>query len=160
MHAGQELLAALALMLCTAAVTTVVFRAVRQPIVLGYILAGVVIGPHVPVPLVADASVVQTLSELGVVLLMFFIGLEFSLGRLVRVGPSVLVTAVVECAMLFWLGFAIGRLFGWSTLDSLFVGAVISISSTTIIAKAFEEAGMGVAKRPMDFVELIKARLK
>lgn len=143
MHAGHELLAALALMLCTAAVTTIVFRALRQPIVLGYVLAGVVIGPHVPVPLVADAAVVQTLSELGVVLLMFFIGLEFSVGRLVRVGPSVLVTAVVECAMLFWLGFAIGRLFGWNTVDSLFVGAVISISSTTIIAKAFEEAGTG-----------------
>ncbi len=143
MHAGKELLAALALILGAAAVTTIVCRLLRQPIVLGYILAGLLIGPHVPIPLVADPALVETLSELGVVLLMFFLGLEFRVGRLLRVGPSVLLTAIVECGMLFWLGFAVARLLGWTKLDSLFTGAIVAISSTTIIAKAFEEAPVG-----------------
>ncbi len=143
MHADKELLVALTLVLGAAAVTTIVFRVIRQPLVLGYLLAGFVIGPHLPVPLVADPNTVETLSELGVVLLMFFLGLEFSLRRLFRVGPTVLFTAVVQCSLLFWLGFAAGRSFGWTSLESLFTGAVIAISSTTIIAKAFEEAGIG-----------------
>ena len=79
-----DIVSALAVVLCVAAVTTVLFQRLRQPVVLGYLLAGLIIGPHVPIPLVADEQVVQTLSELGVILLMFSLGLEFSLRKLVQ----------------------------------------------------------------------------
>lgn len=142
MQAGHDLLKSLAVVLGIAAVTSVVSRRLRQPVVLGYLVAGLVIGPHVPIPLVADPATVHTLSELGVVLLMFSLGLEFSLRKLLRVGPSVAVTAIVQCSLLLWLGFATGRVFGWTARESLFAGAIIAISSTTIIAKAFEEQGI------------------
>src|SRR5512141_3056571 len=109
MSAGHQLLFAFTVVLCVAAVTTVVFHRLRQPVVLGYILAGLIVGPHVPVPLVADPETVQTLSELGVILLMFALGLEFSLRRLVGVGPRAGLTAVVQTSIMFWLGFAAGR---------------------------------------------------
>jgi CPA2 family monovalent cation:H+ antiporter-2 len=139
MHDAHEFLRALTVVLCVAAVTTVVFQRLRQPVILGYILAGLLIGPHVPTPLVADSSVVRTLSEIGVILLMFSLGLEFSLRKLVQVGPTAALTAVVETSLMMWLGFTVAQLFGWSVMESLFTGAVIAISSTTIVAKAFQE---------------------
>jgi K+:H+ antiporter len=96
MHGAHDFLLALTVVLGVAAVTTVLFQRLRQPVVLGYILAGLIVGPHVPIPLVADREIVQTLSELGVILLMFALGLEFSLRKLVRVGPTAGVTAVVQ----------------------------------------------------------------
>jgi monovalent cation:H+ antiporter-2, CPA2 family len=132
-------LVALTIVLGVAAVTTVVFQRLRQPVVLGYILAGFIIGPNVPIPLVADRQIVQTLSELGVILLMFSLGLEFSLGKLFRLGPTAGLTALLQSSLMVWLGFVTGQLFGWTTLESLFAGAIIAISSTTIIAKAFDE---------------------
>jgi CPA2 family monovalent cation:H+ antiporter-2 len=139
MHQGYDLVRALAIVLGVGAVASIVSHRLRQPVVLGYLLAGVMIGPHVPVPIVAEPEVVHTLSELGVILLMFYLGLEFSLRKLLRVGPSASITAIVQSSLLMWLGFATGRLFGWSTYESLFTGAIVAISSTTIIAKAFEE---------------------
>jgi len=141
MHETQDLLRNLALVLAVAAVTTVVFQRLRQPVVFGYMLAGLIIGPHVPIPLVADERTVRTLSELGVILLMFSLGLEFSLRRLARVGGSVLVVAVLETSLMLWLGYQAGRLLGWSVLASMFAGAAIAISSTTIIIKAFADRG-------------------
>ncbi|HKX12897.1 MAG TPA: cation:proton antiporter [bacterium] len=146
---AHEFLKALAVVLCVAAVTTVVFQKLRQPVVLGYILAGLIVGPHLPIPLVADPQIVQTLSELGVILLMFSLGLEFSISKLVKVGPTAGVTAVVQCSIMFWLGFLIGRLFGWTFQESLYTGAIIAISSTTIIAKAFNEQKIGGHLREM-----------
>ncbi|MEW6271672.1 MAG: cation:proton antiporter [Thermodesulfobacteriota bacterium] len=142
MHGAHDFLQALAVVLCVAAVTTVLFQRLRQPVVLGYILAGVIVGPNVPIPLVADVGIVQTLSELGVILLMFSLGLEFSLRKLVAVGPGASATAVIQCSLLLWLGYVIGRGFGWTTQESIFTGAIIAISSTTIIAKAFDEQGV------------------
>ncbi|WNG50122.1 potassium transporter [Archangium minus] len=139
MHNAHDFLLALAMVLCVAAVTSVVFQRLRQPVVLGYIIAGLIIGPHVPIPLVADAAIVHTLSELGVILLMFSLGLEFSLRKLVQVGPTAGLTAVIQCSLMIWLGFVVGRAFGWTPLESIFTGAIIAISSTTIIAKAFDE---------------------
>ncbi|MBU8894614.1 potassium transporter [Corallococcus sp. H22C18031201] len=139
MHDAHAFLQALAIVLCVAAVTTVVFQRLRQPVVLGYIIAGLIIGPHVPIPLVADAGIVQTLSELGVILLMFSLGLEFSLRKLIQVGPTAGITAIIQCSVMVWLGFITGRAFGWTRLECLFAGAAIAISSTTIIAKAFDE---------------------
>ncbi len=136
---AHEFLVSLTTVLGVAAVTTVVFQYLRQPVVLGYILAGLLVGPHVPFPLVADRATVQTLSELGVILLMFSLGLEFSLGTLVRLGPTAMLTALLQSSLMLWLGFVVGQWFGWSTTESVFTGAIIAISSTTIIAKAFEE---------------------
>ncbi|HTK43417.1 MAG TPA: cation:proton antiporter [Gemmatimonadales bacterium] len=143
MHDVHEFLRSLTIVLGIAALTTVLFQRLRQPVVLGYIIAGLLIGPHVPFPLVANGDIVRTLSELGVILLMFSLGLEFSLSRLVRVGPTAGVTAIIQSFLVAWLGFLMGRLFGWSVLESVFVGAMIAISSTTIIAKAFDEQGIG-----------------
>jgi CPA2 family monovalent cation:H+ antiporter-2 len=139
MEGAHEFLRSLAVVLGVAAVTTVVFERLKQPVVLGYILAGLIVGPHVPVPLVADRQIVQTLSELGVILLMFALGLEFSLRRLVRVGPTAGVTALVQSSIMVWLGFVVGRAFGWTVLESVFAGAIVAMSSTTIIAKAFDD---------------------
>jgi K+:H+ antiporter len=141
-HDAQDFLGALAIVLCVAALTTVVFQRLRQPVVLGYILAGLIVGPHVPLPIVADNASVQTLAELGVILLMFSLGLEYSLRKLAQVGPAAGLTAVVETSFMVWLGLQVGRLFGWSGVESLFAGAVVAISSTTIIVKAFEDRGI------------------
>jgi CPA2 family monovalent cation:H+ antiporter-2 len=139
---AHDFLKALTVVLCTAGVTIVLFERLKQPVVLGYILAGMIVGPHVPIPLVVDPQIVLTLSELGVVLLMFSLGLEFSLSKLGQVLPTAGLTAVVQSSIMVWLGFLAGRLFGWTLLESVFTGAIVAISSTTIIAKAFDEQGI------------------
>jgi CPA2 family monovalent cation:H+ antiporter-2 len=143
MQDAHEFLAALTTVLCVAGVMAVISQRLRQPVVLGYVLAGLVVGPHVPIPLVADRAIVQTLSELGVILLMFSLGLEFSLQRLLRIGFGVVVTALLQCSVMFSLGFAVGEALGWTVREGLFAGAMLAISSTTIIAKAFEEERIG-----------------
>src|SRR5687768_12655157 len=112
------------MVLGVAGLTTVLFQRLRQPVVPGYILAGLIVGPHTPIPLVADREVVRTLSELGVILLMFSLGLEFSLGKLARVGPIAGITAVIQSAFMIWLGFLAGRAFGWTVRESIFTGAI------------------------------------
>lgn len=142
MHDAADFLRNIALVLCVAAVTTVVFQRLRQPVVFGYLLAGLIIGPHIPIPLVADETTVHTLAELGVILLMFGLGLEFSLRKLLQVGPTAGLVAVAQSSLMVWFGFQVGQLFGWTTLESVFAGAIIAISSTTIIVKAFAEQGV------------------
>jgi len=139
MPSAHEFLATLAIVLCVAAVTTVLFQRLRQPVVLGYILAGLIVGPNVPIPLVADSSIIRVLSETGVILLMFSLGLEFNLRKLVQVGPSTVVTAIIETSIMIWLGYIAGQAFGWTQHQSIFAGTIVAISSTTIIAKAFKE---------------------
>jgi CPA2 family monovalent cation:H+ antiporter-2 len=143
MHDAHEFFRSLTMVLAVAAVTTVIFQRLRQPVVLGYIVAGLIVGPHVAVPLVADVGTVQALSELGVILLMFSLGLEFSLAKLARVGTTAAFTGVIQCGVMTWLGVLAGRLCGWSTLECVFAGAVVAISSTTIIAKVFDEQRIG-----------------
>ena len=139
MHDAHEFLTTLAVVLSVAALTTVVFQRLRQPVVFGYLFAGMIVGPHVPIPIVADVAIVQTLSETGVILLLFSLGLEFSLRKLIRVGPRAGIVAVVQGALMTWLGYALGRGFGWTKIESFYAGSIIAISSTTIIAKAFQE---------------------
>ncbi len=139
MPEAHDFLSNLALVLCVAAVTTIVFQRLRLPVVFGYMLAGFIVGPHVPIPLVADEPVIQTLSELGVILLMFSLGLEFSFRRLLRAGWGIVMIAVMQSGFMLWLGYLTARLFGWTPLESAFAGAAIAISSTTIIVKAFAE---------------------
>lgn len=142
MAGGHEFLIALTIVICVAGLTTIVFQRLKQPVVLGYILAGLLVGPHVPFPLVASPDVVHSLSEFGVILLMFGLGLEFSLATLFRVAPTAGLTAVLQCSLMLWLGYLAARLLGWTSMESIYAGAVISISSTTIIAKAFDEQGI------------------
>lgn len=132
----------LAVVMIIAAVVTILFRQLKQPVVLGYILAGVIIGPHTPpFPLIADKHTIETLSELGVIFLMFALGLEFSLKKLTKVGATALIAASAEIVLMIWAGYHLGQAFGWGTMDSVFLGAILSISSTTIIIKALEEIG-------------------
>ncbi len=149
MHDAHEFLRSLTVVLSVAALTTVVFQRLHQPVVLGYIVAGLIIGPHVPIPLVADSGIVHALSELGVILLMFSLGLEFRLRRLVELAPTAGITAVIQSGLMSWLGFLVGRLFGWTVLESVFLGAAIAISSTTIIAKVFDEQEIGGRQREL-----------
>src|SRR3954463_1962882 len=129
----------LAVVLCVAAVATVVFQRLRQPVVFGYLLAGLIIGPHIPVPLVADAQTVRVLSELGVVLLMFSLGLEFNIKKLAQVSRNAGGVALFECSILISVGYLVSQLLHLTRIESIFAGAITGISSTTIIVKAFEE---------------------
>lgn len=126
----------------TAGLATLLFHRLNQPIVLGYLLAGMIIGPHTPpFPLITDEETIKTLSELGVILLMFSLGLEFSLRKLKQVGATAGVAAFLEIALMMVVGYEIGRFFGWSDMDRLFLGAILAISSSTIIIKALESLG-------------------
>jgi CPA2 family monovalent cation:H+ antiporter-2 len=129
----------LAIVLCVAAVATIVFQRLHQPVVFGYLLAGTIIGPHIPVPLVADQATVNALSELGVILLMFSLGLEFTFRKLVKVSNYAGPVALFQSTLLMSVGYLVGQLLGFTTMESIFAGAMISISSTTIIVKAFHE---------------------
>ncbi len=132
----------LAIVMIVAAIVTVLFRQFKQPVVLGYILAGVIIGPHTPpYQLIDDEDTIKTLSELGVIFLMFSLGLEFSLRKLRAVGATAFIAATLEIFLMVWVGYELGRLFGWKQMDCIFLGAILSISSTTIIIKALEELG-------------------
>jgi len=139
MHDATQFLQTLAIVLTAAAVTTVLFHRFRQPVLLGYLLAGMLVGPHVATPFKADVNVVQTLAELGVILLMFSLGIEFNMQKLMRVGATAGFITVIQCSLMVWLGYVTGHLLGWTRVESLTAGAVIAISSTTIIVKAFEE---------------------
>ncbi len=142
MENAHDFLQNLALVLCVAAITTVVFQRLRQPVVFGYLLAGLIIGPHVPIPIVVDEPTVHTLSELGVILLMFGLGLEFSLRKLLQVGPTAGLVAIAQSSAMVWFGYLVGQAFGWTAMESVYAGAIIAISSTTIIVKAFAEQGI------------------
>ena len=132
----------LSIVMIVAAIVTVIFRQFKQPVVLGYILAGVIIGPHTPpFPLIADEQAIKTLSELGVIFLMFSLGLEFSLRKLRAVGATAFIAASLAIFVMFGVGYELGHLFGWRQMDCIFLGAILSISSTTIIVKALEELG-------------------
>ncbi|MFZ2642862.1 MAG: cation:proton antiporter [Verrucomicrobiia bacterium] len=132
----------LAVVMLVAGMVTVIFHRFKQPVVLGYIIAGVIIGPHTPpFPLIHDKETINTLAELGVILLMFSLGLEFNLRKLTQVGMPALIAALLEILLLFWVGYGIGRFFSWPLLDSIFLGAMLSMSSTTVIIKILGELG-------------------
>lgn len=126
-----------------AGAVTIIFHRFKQPVVLGYILAGLIIGPHTPpYSLISDQQTIETLAELGIVFLMFTLGLEFSLRKLRAVGATAVIGALAEIVVMVWIGYEIGRYFGWKIMDSIFLGAMLSISSTTIIVKTLEELNM------------------
>ena len=136
------LLQDLALVMIVAGVVTLIFHQLRQPVVLGFILAGALIGPHTaPWQLISDQRSIETLAELGVIFLMFSLGLDFSLKTLRRIGSTAFIGALVQILAMIWIGYELGQLFGWSRMDSLFLGAILCISSTTITLKVLTELG-------------------
>ncbi|SMD07430.1 cation:proton antiporter domain-containing protein [Pedobacter africanus] len=133
----------LGLILAAAGVTTLLFKRIKQPLVLGYILAGLLVGPHIKfIPTVTDNESIHIWAEIGVIFLLFSLGLEFSFKKLVKVGGSASITAIVEVVFMLLIGFVAGKAMGWSTMDSIFLGGILSVSSTTIIIRAFEELGV------------------
>ena len=130
----------LAIILITAGVITVVFKWLKQPLVLGYIVAGFFIGPYFPwFPAIKDATNVHVWSDIGIVFLMFALGLEFSIKKLKKVGATGAITALTELAIMFLIGSSVGRMLGWQSMDCIFLGCMLSISSTSIIIKSFED---------------------
>ena len=130
----------LAVVMTAAGVAALVAHAFNQPKILGYILAGVVIGPHTPpFSFVHNEATIQTLADLGILFLMFSLGLEFNLRRLRAVGRTAFITAILDVTLMLYIGYEVGRWFGWGELESLFLGAVICDSSTTVLAKLLRE---------------------
>ncbi len=135
-----HLITDLGLILAAAGFTTLLFKKINQPIVLGYILAGLLVGPHFTLlPTVADDESIKIWAEIGVIFLLFNLGLEFSFKKLANVGGTASVTAVVEVVFMLLIGYLAGVAMGWKTMDAIFLGGILSVSSTTIIIRAFEE---------------------
>ena len=133
----------LAIILIAAGAMTLLFRSIRQPVVLGYIVAGFLVGPHFEwIPTILDTESIKVWADIGVIFLLFALGLEFSFKKLGRVGAPASITALVEVGIMIGIGFFVGRFFDWSHFDSLFLGGILAISSTTIIVRAFEELEM------------------
>jgi CPA2 family monovalent cation:H+ antiporter-2 len=138
-----SLITDLALILITAAFVTIIFKKIKQPLVLGYVIAGFLVGPFFNLfPSIADGENVKTLSEIGVIFLLFSLGLEFSFKKLMRVGGYASITAIIEIIFVAIAGFLTGKLLNWTTMDCLFLGGMLASSSTTIILRAFDELGM------------------
>lgn len=138
-----KLIEDLALILIVAAFVVIIFRRIKQPLVLGYIIAGFLVSPNFNIfPSVVDSENIKTLAEIGVIFLLFSLGLEFSFKKLMNVGGSASITAFVEIIFITIAGYYTGQLLGWSTMDSLFLGGMLASSSTTIIIRAFDELGV------------------
>ncbi|KQR68207.1 cation:proton antiporter [Pedobacter sp. Leaf176] len=138
-----DLIADLGLILAAAGITTLIFKRIKQPLVLGYILAGLLVGSHLSFfPSVTDTKSINIWGEIGVIFLLFSLGLEFSFKKLVKVGGSASITAIVKVLLIILAGYLAAKALGWSDMDSLFLGGILSISSTMITIKAFEELGL------------------
>ena len=132
----------LALILISAGVFTIISKALKQPLILGYIVAGFLVGPHMGLfPTVTSTAEVKEWSDIGIIFLLFALGLEFSFKKLIKVGSSALITAITQCVGMFILGFLVGEAIGWSNMESIFLGGMLSMSSTTIIIKAYDDLG-------------------
>lgn len=133
----------LAIILAAAAISILVFSRFKQPVVLGYLIAGFAVGPHFKIwPTVVDTEGVKLWAEIGVIFLLFGLGLEFSFKKLAKVGKSASIAAGCEVVTMMGAGYLLGRAFGWTGMDSIYLGAILSMSSTTIIIRAFGEAGL------------------
>jgi len=133
----------LALILSAAAVVTLLFKKLKQPVVLGYIIAGLFIGPNIKFfPTIDDVESIRIWADIGVIFLLFGLGLEFSFKKLIKIGGVAVITAFTEIGLTMFVGYGVGRLLGWNTINSLFLGGILAIASTTIIIRAFDELGV------------------
>lgn len=146
------LIADLALILLCAGVMTLLFKKLKQPLVLGYVVAGFLASPHMPfTPSVMDTANIQTWADIGVIFLLFALGLEFSFKKIVKVGGTAVIAACTIIFCMILVGIGVGISFGWNRMDSLFLGGMIAMSSTTIIYKAFDDLGL----RKKQFTRLV-----
>src|SRR6185436_5406813 len=133
-----HLLQDLAIVMAVAGAMTLLCHRLRQPVVIGYLVAGLLIGPYTPpFSLVSNLKSIHTMAELGLVFLLFSLGLEFNLPKIRKVGLSAGLAALLEVVSMLVIGYVLGQAFGWSRTDSIFLGAILSMSSTTIIVKVF-----------------------
>lgn len=133
----------LALILITAGIVTILFKWLKQPVVLGYIIAGFLISPHFYLfPSVADSENISVWAEIGVIFLLFALGLEFSFKKLMKVGGSASIATLINMGSMIAIGYLIGQAMGWTQMECLFLGGMLSMSSTTIIIKAFNDMGL------------------
>ena len=143
MSEDLRLVADLALILTSAGVVTVIFKLLKQPLVLGYLVAGFLVGPHLHIfPTVADTADVEAWSEIGIIFMMFGVGLEFSFKKLMSVGSKAFITAFVGIIGMIGVGTLLGFVMGWGVMESIFLGGMLSMSSTAIIVKAFEDMNL------------------
>ena len=143
----EGLIADLALILVLGAISTIVFKKLKQPIVLGYIVAGFLVGPHFDYfPTIHNEENIDFWAQIGIIVLLFSLGLEFSFKKLMNVGGSARVTALIIVAGMMGLGFVVGHVLNFSNINSLFLGGMLSMSSTTIIIKAFNDLNMSHRK--------------
>ena len=133
----------LAVILISAGVFTIISKALKQPLILGYIIAGFLIGPNVPFFLnISSAEAVHQWSEIGLIFMMFGLGLEFSFRKLLKVGSGALVTAGAKFLGVFVVGFIVGQALGWSVMESIFLAGLMSMSSTAVVLKSYEDMGL------------------
>jgi CPA2 family monovalent cation:H+ antiporter-2 len=147
-----NLLSDLALILCSAGIASVLFKKLKQPVVLGYILVGLLVGPNLNFfPTVTEIESIKIWAEIGVIFLLFNLGLEFSFKKLMRLGSAAVITGLFEITMMLLTGYYVGKLLGWKQIDSLFLGGILAISSTTIIFRAFDELNL----KPKKFAGIV-----
>ncbi|PKB17669.1 cation:proton antiporter [Flavobacterium sp. 5] len=143
----EPLITDLGLILMTAGIAVVIFRKLKQPLVLGYLIAGFLAGNHFDFfPSIKDIKSVEVWAEIGIIFLLFSLGLEFSFKKLMKVGGTASITAGIQIVSMCIVGYAVGQWLGWPTMDSIFLGVILSISSTTIILKSFDELGVKTQK--------------
>lgn len=133
----------LALILMVAGIVTIIFKKLKQPLVLGYIVAGFLVSPHMPYTMsVIDEGDIKTWADIGVIFTLFSLGLDFSFKKIVKMGASPIIATVVIVFSMMMLGISVGHGFGWSKMDCIFLGGMLAMSSTTIIYKAFDDMGL------------------
>ena len=136
----------LALMLIVAGIVTLIFKRLKQPLVLGYIVAGFLVSPHMPYTAsVADTENIHLWADIGVMFLLFSLGLDFSFKKILKMGASPFISAMVIIFSMSMLGVCVGKAFSWSRMDCIFLGGMLAMSSTTIIYKAFDDLGTAPA---------------
>lgn len=138
-----ELVKDLALILIVASIVTLIFKKLRQPLVLGYIVAGFIVSPHMPLTMsVLDKENIHTWADIGVMFLLFSLGLDFSIKKILKMGISPFISAIIIVFSMMMLGMGVGNAFSWSKMDCIFLGGMMAMSSTTIIYKAFDDMGL------------------
>ena len=133
----------LALILIVAGITTIVFKKLRQPLVLGYLVAGFLVSPHMPYTMsVVDEANIHSWADIGVMFTLFSLGLDFSFKKILKMGASPIISTVIIIFCMMALGISVGYTFGWAKMDCIFLGGMLAMSSTTIIYKAFDDLGI------------------
>lgn len=142
MSSELTLVTQLAIILISAGIFTVIFKALKQPLILGYIVAGFIVGPHLGLVQQFSPESVHEWSELGIIFLLFGLGLEFNFKKLLNVGSAAIIAAITICIGMFVTGYTLGTVMEWTKMECIFLGGMLSMSSTTIIIKAYDDLGL------------------